>query len=125
MESSDEDSDEPEKVAKLNEELTKISTQNEVNGTTTEENDEEKEDTTNGWDDQINKIVSEYKTLMTKWRDHMKERCPQLAKRYEEEEELIQKFFDNWSFDKSEKLLEYVDWQLKKLKCFLASSYFP
>ena len=115
--------DESEKEAKLNEESTKNSTQNEVNDTTKE--DEEKEATTKVWNE-INEKICEYKSLMDKWRDHMKEWCAKHLERYEENQAWIQRAFDNWSSDKPpEELLEFVNWQLKTLKGFLTSSYFP
>ena len=53
-----------------------------------------------------------------------------LDQRYEENEaksfERVLKYIDNWSSDKPpEELLEFVNWQLKTLKGFLTSSYFP
>ena len=45
----------------------------------------------------------------------MKKACTYSAKSYEEDERLIQYFLDNWSFDKSEKLLNHIDDKVKRL----------
>ena len=125
--SSDNESDEEpeEEKAKFNEESTKNSTQNEVNDTTKE--DEEKEATTKVWNE-INEKICEYKVLIAKRRDYMKEQ--KLEQRYEESEaksfQRVLKYIDNWSSDRPpEKLLMVVNWQIKSLKGSLPHSYFP
>ena len=103
----------------LNEESTKNSTQKDVSDTT-KENDEAKEDTTkNVWNEQIDEKFSEFKTLRAKWKDDMKKACKHSSKFFEEVEELIQKFLDTWSPDKSEELLKYVNEKFYGLVRFL------
>ena len=100
-------------------ESTKNSTQEEVS-VTPEENDEEKENTTtNVWNDQIYDKFSEFKTLRAKWKDDMKKACKHSSNFFEEVEELIQKFLDTWSPDKSEELLKYVNEKFYGLERFL------
>ena len=125
IENEEPNCDESEKEAKLNEESTKNSTQNEVNDTTKE--DEEKEATTKVWNE-INEKICEYKVLIAKRRDYMKEQ--KLEQRYEESEaksfQRVLKYIDNWSSDRPpEKLLMVVNWQIKSLKGSLPHSYFP
>ena len=125
IENEEPNCDESEKEAKLNEESTKNSTQNEVNDTTKE--DEEKEATTKVWNE-INEKICEYKVLIAKRRDYMKEKY--LEPRYEENEaksfQRVLKYIDNWSSDRPpEKLLMVVNWQIKSLKGSLPHSYFP
>ena len=55
----------------MNHESAKNSTQKGVNDTTKE--NEEKEATTKVWNE-INEKISEYKFLIAKWRDYMKEK---------------------------------------------------
>ena len=100
--------DSEEEKAKFNEESTKNSSQSEVSDTT-EENDEEKEDTTNVWNEQIYEKFSEYKALKAKWEDDMKKACVHSVPYFEGRQEMIQHFMDNWSSNKSEKLLTFID----------------
>ena len=103
----------------------KIQPKKGVNDTTKE--NEEKEATTKIWNE-INEKICEYKFLIAKRRDYMKEQ--KLEQRYEESEaksfQRVLKYIDNWSPDKPpEKLLEVVNWQIKSLKGSLPHSYFP
>ena len=105
-------------------ESAKNSTQNEVNDTT-EENDEKKEDTTNVWNEQINEKFSEFKTLRAKWTPIMKKSWAHKkhsVEIFEDEERLIEHFLTNWSTDKSEKLLNFVDGRIKGFERFLAAN---
>ena len=107
----------------MNHESAKNSTQKGVNDTTKE--NEEKEATTKVWNE-INEKICEYKFLIAKRRDYMKEKY--LEPRYEENEaksfERVLKYIDNWPSDKPpEKLLMVVNWQIKSLKGSLTHSY--
>ena len=111
------------KEAKLNEESTKIYTQKEVNDTTTAEkkNYDEKEDTTNDWNHQINEAFSEYNALMAKFADKMKKVCKDSTEYFEERPKHVSNWIPNWPADKRmEKLLSFRDGLLKHLKGFLA-----
>jgi len=101
---------EPVKEANLNESAKNL---------TIEENDEEKEDsTTNVWNEQINEKFSEFKSLKAKWEDDMIKAHTILY--FEQKQEMMQHFMVNWSSDKSEKLLTFIDDTFQHLKRHLA-----
>ena len=90
------------------------------------QNDDEKEDTTIYWSEQINEAFSEYNALWAKYGDKLEKQCKitrdkETVEYFEETPKQVSNWIPNWPADKKmEKLLSFRDDRLNHLKRCLA-----
>ena len=85
------------------------------------QNDDEKEDTTIYWSEQINEAFSEYNTLWAKYGDKLEKQCKITAEYFEERPKQVSGWIPDWPADKKmEKLLSFRNDILNHFKRCLA-----